>query len=130
MKPLDPRLLRYSRSSRGFITLSVVLATAQALATITQAYLLTAIIIGLFQDQKIIQLLNPQAKTLLGIFIVRATISYLQNLSSGYFSAKIKSELRTALISRMIHGENKTVQEYGSVRLSLLLTRGINHLDG
>mgnify|MGYP006267053383 CR=1 FL=1 len=130
MKPIDPRLLRYSRSSRGFILFAVILSIAQAIASITQAYLLTRIIIGLFQEKLVIQEFTPQVRTLLSVFIYRAIIAYISHLSAGYFSARIKSELRESLVDRMLYGENKVVQKYGSANLSLLLTRGINHLDG
>ena len=34
MKPLDPRLLRYARSTRGFIALAVILGVVTALLVI------------------------------------------------------------------------------------------------
>mgnify|MGYP003348659034 CR=1 FL=1 len=66
MKPLDPRLLKYSKSSRGFLFSLVVTAVLSATATIAQAYLLTRIIVSLFQkhldfSQNITQIKNPKS---------------------------------------------------------------------
>ena len=49
MKPLDPRLLKYSKSSRGFLFTLIIIAVLSATATITQAFLLTKVIVSLFQ---------------------------------------------------------------------------------
>ena len=69
MKPFDPRLLRYSRSSRGFILLSVLLALLHAIATIAQGYVLTRLIIGLFQEERKLTQFGPQVFTLFEIFL-------------------------------------------------------------
>ena len=45
MKPLDPRLLRYARSTRGFIVLAVVLGVLTAILVIAQARLLSDAIV-------------------------------------------------------------------------------------
>ena len=50
MKPLDPRLLRYARSTRGFIALAVVLGVVTAVLVITQARLLSDVIVSVTAD--------------------------------------------------------------------------------
>ncbi|HAN71738.1 MAG TPA: hypothetical protein DCQ36_09155, partial [Actinobacteria bacterium] len=45
MRPLDPRLLRYARSTRGFIVLAVVLGILTAVLVIVQARLLSDVIV-------------------------------------------------------------------------------------
>ena len=45
MRPVDPRLLRYARSTRRFLVLAVVLGVITALLVITQARLLSSVIV-------------------------------------------------------------------------------------
>ena len=129
MKPLDPRLLKYSRSSRGFISLSVLLSIAHAVTSIAQAYLIARVIVGLFREHQALSIYKDQITTLVFIFVFRAFLAYVSSVTGGYFSAKIKSELRSQIISKIIDGESETVHRYGTAHLSLLLTRGVNYLD-
>jgi ATP-binding cassette subfamily C protein CydCD len=130
MKPFDPRLLRYSRSSRGFLFLSVLLAAAGAILSITQAYLLTSLIIRLFQENKEIENLRPTINTLIAVFILKGALGYISNYAAAKFSTKIKSELREGLINKVIGGHRDALHKLGPAELSLLISRGINNLDG
>ena len=50
MKPLDPRLMRYARSTRGFIGLAVVLGVITAVLVIAQARLLSDVIVSVTSE--------------------------------------------------------------------------------
>ena len=50
MRPLDPRLLRFARSTRGFIALTVVLGVVTAVLVILQARLLSDAIVSVTAD--------------------------------------------------------------------------------
>ena len=130
MKPLDPRLLRYSRSSRGFLLLSVLIAMSGAALSIAQAYLLTSLITGLFQKERAIGDMSSTMRILVSVFIGKAVLGYLSNFLSARFSTRIKSELREGLISKVIGGESDALHRLGPAELSLLISRGINNLDG
>jgi len=130
MKPLDPRLLRYSRSSRGFLILSVILAGIGAVLSITQAYLLSKLITELFQHGIGIENLSPTVRTLVGIFIFKAALGYLTHFAASKFSTRIKSELRQGVIDKVIGGHSDALHTWGPAELSLLISRGINNLDG
>ena len=130
MKPFDPRLLRYSRSSRGFLILSVVLAGIGAALSITQAYLLTSLITKLFQHHAVIENLKLTLRTLVCVFILKATLGYITNFAASKFSTKIKGELREAVINKVIGGNVDALHRLGPAELSLLISRGINNLDG
>mgnify|MGYP000075316081 CR=1 FL=1 len=130
MKPLDPRLLRYSRSSRGFLLLSVLIALCGAALSIAQAYLLTSLITELFQKSRRIEDMAPTLRFLVAIFLGKALIGYLSNFLSSRFSTRIKSELREGLINKVIGGESDALHRLGPAELSLLISRGINNLDG
>ncbi|MFY9330820.1 MAG: hypothetical protein WAO41_03985, partial [Candidatus Nanopelagicales bacterium] len=51
VKPLDPRLMRYARSTRGFITLAVALGVVMAGLVIVQARLLATAIVDVAQGR-------------------------------------------------------------------------------
>ena len=76
MKPLDPRLLRYSRSSRGFLSLTVVIALITAGLTITQGFLLAHIVVAIFQRHSLFAGIKANFIALIIIFIAKAILSY------------------------------------------------------
>ena len=130
MKPLDPRLLRYSRSSRGFLLLSVIIALSGAALSIAQAYLLTSLITELFQKDRAIEDMGATLRILVAVFIGKAALGYISNFVSSRFSTRIKSELREGLINKVIGGESDALHRLGPAELSLFISRGINNLDG
>ena len=113
MKPFDPRLLRYSRSSRGFLILSVAIAATGAALSITQAYLLANLITELFQHDRAIEDMRSTISTLLAVFIGKAFLGYISNFSAAKFSTRIKSELREGLIHKVIGGESDALHKLG-----------------
>jgi len=130
VKPFDPRLLRYSRSSRGFLILSVAIAATGAALSITQAYLLANLITELFQRDRAVEDMRSSISTLIAVFIGKAVLGFISNFAASRFSTRIKSELREGLIHKVIGGESDALHKLGPAELSLLLSRGINNLDG
>ena len=57
--PVDPRLLRYARSSRGFLALSAVITLAQTACIIAFAWLVTALVTGVI-DRGVDERFAPQ----------------------------------------------------------------------
>ena len=129
MKPIDPRLLRYSRSSRGFILFLVLLSTLGALATLIQAFLITDLIISFFQRHESFSDNQTQLTFLALIFIFRSGISYLSDRISSAASINIRSELRKSVLEKILKNEGTDTHELGTAGLSLLLTKGISGLD-
>jgi ATP-binding cassette subfamily C protein CydCD len=129
VKPLDPRLLRYSRSSRGFLTYLVALSTIGAIATITQAFLLTTLIVSFFQKHQNFWDQRSPLTFLALVFIFRAGISYLSDRISAAAAINIRNELRSAVLKKVLSNEGRDTNELGTAGLSLLLTKGIGNLD-
>jgi len=130
VKPLDPRLLQHSRSSRGFLLLSVLIAMGSAGFSIAQAHLLSSLITELFQRGRAIEELSSTLQILVVVFIGKAALGYVANFASSCFSTRIKSELRQGLINKVLGGESDALHRLGPAALSLLLSRGIDNLDG
>ena len=130
MKPLDLRLLRYARSSRVYLFLTVVIALTSAVFTITQAYLLTKIIVAIFQKHKDFAGIKRSLIALIAVFVARTILSYFTEWLGAIASSRMRNELRLQLLNKALTSGAGTVNEMGSTQLSVLATRGINNLDG
>ena len=130
MKPLDPRLLRYSRSSRGFLITTVAIAIVSAFATIFQALLITNLIVSFFQRHESFSSNRNLVVDLAAIFLVRASLSFITDRVSTAASSKMRSELRNQIMKKTLDSGAVDVQRLGTAGLSVLITKGINSLDG
>ncbi|MFI0906486.1 thiol reductant ABC exporter subunit CydD [Streptomyces sioyaensis] len=100
MKPVDPRLLRYARATRGFLVAVVMLGLAGAGLVVGQAMLIAEIVVGAFQHG-----LGPGGLTtplilLAAVSVGRGLVSWLTELAAHRAGAAVKSELRMRLIER------------------------------
>ncbi len=131
MKPVDPRLLRYARATRGFLAASVALGLAGACLVIAQAVLLAEVIVGAFASGQGVAELRTPLLLLGAVTAGRATVVYLTELAAHRTSAAVKSELRLRLLD---HAADRlgpswlTGQRSGE--LTALATRGVDALDG
>ncbi|WP_432000437.1 thiol reductant ABC exporter subunit CydD [Streptomyces sioyaensis] len=149
VKPVDPRLLRYARATRGFLVAVVVLGLAGAGLVVGQAMLIAEIVVGAFQHG-----LGPGGLTtplvlLAAVSVGRGLVSWLTELAAHRAGAAVKSELRTRLIERAARLGSTLPQlplggapspattseeaSYGATwhtgELTNLATRGIDALD-
>jgi ATP-binding cassette, subfamily C, bacterial CydCD len=130
VKPFDPRLLRYSRSSRGFIFTLVLIAVIGAVATIGQALLLVDLICKFFQQKRTFSSLAHEVIALTGVFIARALLAYLNDRLSARASSRMRNELRTEVMKKSLSNGGSDTQSLGTAGLAVLVTKGINNLDG
>ena len=130
MKPFDPRLLRYSRSSRGFIFALVLIATVGALLTIAQALLLVDLICKFFQQKRTFASVHVEVLTLALVFLARALLAYINDRLATRASSKMRNELRTQVMAKTLENGGADSQEQGTAGLAVLITKGINNLDG
>ena len=130
MKPFDPRLLRYSRSSRGFIFTLVLIAVLGAVATIGQALLLVDLICKFFQQKRSFSSLTHEVIALVGVFVSRALLAYLNDRLGARASSKMRNELRTEVMQKSLSNGGSDTQNFGTAGLAVLVTKGINNLDG
>jgi ATP-binding cassette subfamily C protein CydCD len=126
---IDPRLLRYSRSSRGFLVTTVFLALLSAVATIVQAYLLALLVTRFFQSRESFLENKIAAISLALVFLLRAAIAFKIERTSASSSSKMRGELRNQVMSKMLDSHARDIQELGSAGLSILITKGISDLD-
>ncbi|WP_371588097.1 thiol reductant ABC exporter subunit CydD [Streptomyces virginiae] len=129
MKPIDPRLLRYARSTRLFLGAVVALGLAGAGLVVGQAMLIAEIVVGAFQQGLDGQALRTPLLLLAAVALGRGLIAWLTELAAHRAGAAVKSELRRRLLDRAAElGPGWPAgQRTGS--LVSLATRGVDALD-
>ena len=130
MKAFDPRLLRYSRSSRGFIFALVSISAIGACFTIAQAFLLVDLICKFFQHKRTFDSLRSEVVQLGLVFLARALLAYINDRIAANASSKMRNELRRKILEKTIENGGSDSNELGTAGLAVLVTKGINNLDG
>ena len=130
MKPLDPRLLQYSRSSRGFIFVGVLLATLNAALVIAQSIAIATLVSGIFQHHATISSSRPKLLWIAIFFIGRGTLGFFTEYLAAISSTKMRNELRIGLLHKILSGRSRAIFNEGPATISLLATKGIDNLDG
>ena len=130
MRPLDPRLLRYARSTRGFITAVVVLGVVTACLIIVQARLLSSVIVDVTANGVGWAGVSTAVGVLALVFATRALIAWGTEIAAFRSSARAKQELRAATLGRALD-----LGPYGPAgtdpgEVATLITRGVDGLDG
>ena len=121
MKPLDPRLLRHARATRGFLLMCVALGAAQAGLLVAQATLLADGIAAVFHGSTHV---TATVAWLAGVIAARALVSWAQEVAAARASATVKSQLRTRLLERLTQLPPGRTGE-----LNTLAVRGLDALD-
>lgn len=126
--PIDPRLLRYARSSRGFLVLSVGISLARVVCTIGFAWFLTTAITG-FIDNGPSWNAWPTLGMLAGTIAVRAALILAGERSSAASAARMGSELRVALLQAVRRLGPSWLARRNSASLSVIAGHGLEALD-
>src|SRR5690606_24705468 len=129
MKPLDPRLLRYARTTRGFLLASVALGAATAGLIIAQATLLAEMIARAFLGGASLADLRTPMLLLLGVVAGRTLVAWLQEVAAHRSSAAVKSQLRGRLLEHALRLGPRWLAGERSGELATLATRGVDALD-
>ncbi len=129
MKPLDPRLLRYARSTRGFVIITVLLGVVMAVLVIISARLLSTAIVEVAQGRADLATSIPVLLGLLAIIGARAVIAWISEALAYRTSARAKAELREAALDHILTLGPTGPASVDPGRVATLLTRGIDALD-
>ena len=129
MKFFDPRLFRFSRSSRGFISLSILTALTLTYLTILQAVTIADLVVRGFQKREGIDSLRASILMLILVFAAKAILALFSDLTNRRISARIRTELRSLLFTQSITKGEEINAKYGAGKLSLIATRGITQLE-
>ncbi|MGA1214667.1 MAG: thiol reductant ABC exporter subunit CydD [Candidatus Nanopelagicales bacterium] len=129
MRPVDPRLLRYARSTRGFLVLAVVLGAVIAALVIVQARLLSTAIVEVAQGRATLTTISGVLAALAAVFVARALVSWLAESAAYRTSAKAKAQLRAEAMDHVLRlgPLGPAGRDPGAV--AALVTRGVDALD-
>ncbi len=132
MKPLDPRLLRLSRTARGFIVAAAGTGVLRTLATIAIAWgIAAAVTLGVdaVRDGSVPAAFTPALALLAGAFVMRAVAAWATDDLAARAAAKVKSELRATVLARAAERGPSWLAERSSAGFSTTLGPGLDALD-
>lgn len=126
MKPVDPRLFRYARSTRRFFLISVLVGALTALFVILQAWFLSSILVDVIGNGNSLGGVSFAIVALVLSFAARAILIWISDTVATRSAGVAKSELRQAAMSALIHQGNAGMS---AGEVAALATRGIDALD-
>ncbi|MFI9270114.1 thiol reductant ABC exporter subunit CydD [Kitasatospora sp. NPDC052896] len=129
MKPVDPRLLRYARTTRAFLAGSVLLGTVGAVLVLCQATLIAEIVVRCFQHGRGLAALTTPLVLLAVTAVGRAVVAWLTELTAHRSVARVKSQLRRRLLDHATALGPSYLAGRRTGELTTLATRGVDALD-
>lgn len=129
MKPVDPRLLRYARTTRAFLAGFVLLGGAGAVLVLCQATLIAEIVVRSFQQHQDLRHLAAPLTLLAATAAGRALVAWLTELTAHRSVARVKSTLRRRLLDHATALGPSYLADRRTGELTTLATRGVDALD-
>jgi ATP-binding cassette, subfamily C, bacterial CydD len=128
VKPLDPRLLRYSGAARGYLAVTVVLGLVATGLILIQASLLARLLAGAATGTGAPAMYTALV-ALLAVLRARAAASYGGEVSALRAAAVVKSQLRRRLADHALRLGPSWLARHRSGEVTTLATRGLDGLD-
>ncbi|MFE6049670.1 thiol reductant ABC exporter subunit CydD [Kitasatospora sp. NPDC056446] len=129
MKPVDPRLLGYARTTRVFLAGSVLLGAVGAALVVAQASLIAEIVVRAFQRGATLGELTTPLLLLALTAVGRGLVGWLTELTAHRSVARVKSTLRRRLLDHATALGPSYLAGRRTGELTTLATRGIDALD-
>jgi ATP-binding cassette, subfamily C, bacterial CydD len=128
VKPLDPRLLRYSAAARGYLVVTVALGLAATGLILLQASLLAHVLAAAATGTGV-AVLSGTLGLLAAVLAARAAASYGGEVTALRAAAVVKSQLRRRLIDHTLELGPSWLTRHRSGEVTTLATRGLDGLD-
>jgi thiol reductant ABC exporter CydD subunit len=129
VKPLDPRLLRHARATRGFLAAAIAIGSASALLIVAQAFLIADSVTSVFQDGAGVDDIRDTLLWLVGIAAGRAGLAWAAEAAGHRSAASAISQLRRQVVERALRLGPAHTGSRGAGELTALVTRGASALD-
>lgn len=132
MKPLDPRLLRLSRTARGFIVAAAGTGVLRTVATIAIAWgIAAAVTLGIdaVHVGRVPDAFGQALALLGGAFVLRAVAAWATDDLAARAAARVKSEMRTAVLARAAERGPSWLAGRSSAGFATTLGPGLDALD-
>jgi ATP-binding cassette, subfamily C, bacterial CydD len=134
VKPLDPRLLRYSAAARGYLAVTVALGLAATGLILIQASLLARLLAGAATGTGLTVLAGALV-VLVGVLVARAGATYGGEVTALRAAAAVKSQLRRRLVDHALRlgpswlAQHRPQRPQMAGEVTTLATRGLDGLD-
>jgi thiol reductant ABC exporter CydD subunit len=125
---IDPRLIRYARSTRSLIIASVALSALGGGLLIAQAWLLADVVSSVFAGSGLAAVRAPVG-ALLAVVLGRGAVAWAGETVAGRSAVAAKQQLRAALLQRLVPNAARADADGRSGELAVLATRGLDGLD-
>jgi ATP-binding cassette subfamily C protein CydD len=129
VKPLDPRLLRYARSARGYLALTVGLGIVTAALVVAQALLLAHALARAAHDGATLASLRPTIGWLAAVVVARASVVALQERFAHRAATRAVGELRAAVVRQAVALGPRWLATGRGPEVVTLATRGLDALE-
>jgi len=127
-KPVDPRLIRYASASRGFFVAIGAIAVAQTAVIVAFAWLLTRAIVGTIDGMPWPDL-SATLAALAAVVAVRALLLWAREVVAARASARVQTQLRTALLAAIGLLGPGWLAGRNSAQLAVTAGRGLDALE-
>ena len=128
MRPFDPRLLRFARSSRGFLALGAALGLVQAVALVATAWLVALGVTGAIAGRPLGELAWV-VWALCGAVAVRAGATWAMDWAAARAGTLAKSELRRHVLAAVAAPRAGGGAAGSTAEVTTLVTHGLDALD-
>ncbi|WP_263729210.1 thiol reductant ABC exporter subunit CydD [Cellulomonas sp. SG140] len=129
MRPLDPRLLRYARSARGYVALTVGLGLAMGALVVAQALLLAHALGGAVQHGATLASLSGTVLALVGVVVGRGLVTTVQERFAHRAATRAVAELRSGVVARAADLGPRWLASGQGPAVVTLSTRGLDGLE-
>lgn len=129
MKPLDPRLLRYARSARGYLALTVGLGVVTAALVVGQALLLAHALARAAHDGATLAALRPTIGWLAVVVVARASVVAVQERFAHRAATRAVGELRAGVVAHAVALGPRWLATGRGPAVVTLATRGLDALE-
>lgn len=127
-RPVDPRLLRYASTSRGFFVAIGVISAVQTVVIVAFAWLLTRVITGAIGGMPL-----PEVTVILGwlavVVAVRAVLVWTREAVASRAAARVQQQLREQVVAAVGVLGPEWLETRNSAALALTAGRGLEALE-
>ncbi|MFJ6654263.1 thiol reductant ABC exporter subunit CydD [Microbacterium sp. NPDC091313] len=129
MKPVDPRLLRYARASRGFLAVTAAVVFAQTGVTVGFAWCVAHALVGAI-DGRPLGDLGPLIAATAGLIVLRSALAVAAERVAARGGAAAAMQLRAALVDAVRRLGPRWLSRRSSASLAVTAGHGLEALEG
>ncbi|WP_426592677.1 thiol reductant ABC exporter subunit CydD [Cellulomonas sp. McL0617] len=129
MRPLDPRLLRYARSARGYVYLTTAFGVVTAALVVCQALLLAHALGSAVHDGATLASLAPTIAWLAVVVVARMLVTAGQERFAHRAATATIAELREQVVEHAVALGPRWLASGEGPAVATLATRGLDNLQ-